>query len=377
MRDEVILLLPSLSGGGAERVMVHYANWLVMQGQPTTLVLVNATGEYFSEIDPRVKLIDLACERGSFAVAPFFRLVQQRKPIAVLTTLTLTTLVAGVVRLISPHRFRLVLRQANTFSIDTRVVRSWKGRIKRYLAIWINRFADGHIAVSHGVAQDLATETGLPMEKIRVVHNPVDIQSISRQSQQPIPWPWPEAADSVPFLVAAGRLARQKDFATLLKAFALVRRETPCRLVILGQGPLREELEGLAQQLGIENAVLFAGFVLNPFPWISRARVLVSASRWEGFNNVLLQALACGTAVVATDCPHGACELLENGKIGRLVPVGNPAELAAAVLATLREPKQAAVLKEVAGRYDLDRQFSLYSRELQLTGPQRQGETNE
>ena len=163
----------------------------------------------------------------------------------------------------------------------------------------------------------------------------------------------------------------------MLKAFALVRRETPCRLVILGQGPLREELEGLAQQLGIENAVLFAGFVLNPFPWISRARVLVSASRWEGFNNVLLQALACGTAVVATDCPHGARELLENGKIGRLVPVGNPAELAAAVLATLREPKQAAVLKEVAGRYDLDRQFSLYSRELQLTGSQRQGEPNE
>jgi glycosyltransferase involved in cell wall biosynthesis len=140
---------------------------------------------------------------------------------------------------------------------------------------------------------------------------------------------------------------------------------------------LREELEELAQQLGIGDAVFFAGFVLNPFPWICQAQVLVSASLWEGFNNVLLQALACGTAVVATDCPHGARELLADGKGGRLVPMGNPAAMATAVLATLREPKQGDVLKEVAGRYDLDRQFSLYSRELQLAGSERQGDPHE
>lgn len=377
MRGEVILFLPDLSGGGAERVMVHYGNWLVAQGQPTTLVLVNATGEYFAEIDPRVHVVDLACRRGSFAVLPFYRLVQRRKPLAVLTTLTLTIWVAGVVHWFSPHRFRLVLRQANTFSIDTRVTHSWKASLKRKLTIWANRSADGHIAVSLGVARDLAAETGVPLEQIRVVHNPVDIGAISRLALEPLPHPWAEAADSVPFILAVGRLAPQKDFATLLQAFARVRQATFCKLVILGQGQLRQELADLAQKLKIDSDVVFAGFVGNPFPWIRQARVLVSSSRWEGFNNVLLQALACGTAVVATDCPHGARELLEDGKVGRLVPVGNPAEMAAAVLATLQEPKQEAVLKEVAGRYDPERQFSLYSRELQLPGSDWLGEPHE
>ena len=373
MSDEVLLFLPDLSGGGAERVMVQYGNWLVAQGQPTTLVLANATGEYFAEIDPRLEVVDLACRRGSFAVLPFFLLVQQRKPQAVLTTLTLTSWVAGVVHWFSPHRFRLVLRQANTFSIDSRVAQSWKARIKRQLAIWVNRSADGHIAVSHGVAQDLAAETGVPVEQIRVVHNPVDIAAISRLALQPLPQLWPEADDAASFIVAVGRLAPQKDFATLLRAFARVRQFVSCKLVILGQGPLHQELADLAKKLNIDTEVVFAGFVVNPFPWIRRARVLVSSSRYEGFNNVLLQALACGTAVVATDCPHGARELLEDGQGGRLVPVGDAEKMAQALLDTLRQPTPASVLQAVAGRYVPDRQFLLYSRELQLPGAERQG----
>lgn len=365
MKGEVLIFLPGLHGGGAERVLVNYANWLVTRGQTPVLVVCERVGEYFDEVDSHVEIVNLACSRGSFALWPFYRLVQKRKPAAVLTTLTLTILLAGLVHRFSKHPFRLVIRQANTFSIDTRIAKGWKAWVKRRLAIGVWRDADARIAVSSGVAKDLAAEVGVPLDRIRVIHNSVDVDAVAALSQEE---KCLSAATRLngPYIIAIGRLASQKDYATLLRAFALIRRFRVCQLVILGTGPLREELGQLGLELGIGNDVVFPGFVANPFPVLCRAEVFVSSSMWEGFSNSLLQAMACGTPVVATDCPHGARELLEDGKYGRLTPVGDAAALAEAVLAAMNSPRNSELLREVARRYDPDRQFASYSAALQL-----------
>jgi glycosyltransferase involved in cell wall biosynthesis len=164
-------------------------------------------------------------------------------------------------------------------------------------------------------------------------------------------------------VLGIGRLAPAKDFATLLRAFALLRAKRPARLVLLGEGPERARLAALAQQLGVADDVRMPGFVRNPFAWLARAGALASSSVYEGLANVLREALACGCPVVATDCPSGTAEALEGGALGRLVPVGDPHALAQALFETLASPpsseERARRAQLVAGEGAVDRYLAL------------------
>jgi glycosyltransferase involved in cell wall biosynthesis len=193
------------------------------------------------------------------------------------------------------------------------------------------------IAVSRGVADDLARLAGLPRERIAVIHSPVDAEAIRARAAEAAPDDW-LAPGQPPVVLGVGRLAPAKDFATLLRAFALLRAQRPARLILLGEGPERTRLAVLARQLGVAQDVRLRGFEPNPFAFMARAGVLASSSRYEGLANVLREALVCRCPVVATDCPSGSAEALGDGALGQLVPVGDSRALAAALAQTLAAP---------------------------------------
>lgn len=221
--------------------------------------------------------------------------------------------------------------------------------------------ADGIIAVSRGLADEWAEEAAIPRSRIAVVHNPVVGRGLSALAASPLHYPWFREGGP-PLILGAGRLEPQKDFETLLRAFAAVRRRRPARLAILGDGPLLPAIRGLADRLGVRREVLFPGFVSNPFAWMARAGVFALSSKWEGFGMVLVEALACGCPVVSTDCPSGPAEILDGGAYGRLVPVGDPQAMAEAILETLDRPPERDLLRRRGARFSEDRALPGYAR---------------
>jgi len=224
---------------------------------------------------------------------------------------------------------------------------------------------DGIIAVSHGVAEDTAKLINWPVERIHVAPNPVVTPELRKLAGAPLDHPW-FAPGEPPVILGVGRLYPIKNFPILMRAFAKVRAQRPCRLVILGEGDLRGELENLAATLGIVADVQLPGFVSNPYTYMAHASLFVLSSMLEGSPNALTEALAVGTPVVAADCPSGPREILEGGKYGPLVPVGDVDALAAAMTATLANPPDQTLLQTAAERYTLEASASAYIRALGL-----------
>jgi len=244
------------------------------------------------------------------------------------------------------------------------MVRETTDPLERELPFLVRRWypaADGIIAVSAKIARELTQEMSVPKEKIRVVPNPVNLRRIAALADTAIDDPWFRRGQP-PVLVAAGRLHRQKDYPTLLHAFALLRREREVRLLILGDGEERPRLQTLIDELGITGAVRLPGFQANPYTYMARAAVFVLASAWEGLPTVLIEALACGCPIVSTDCPDGPAEILENGKHGMLVPVGDPDALARAITQKLDSGTDVDGVKGRAADFAVDAVAGRYLR---------------
>jgi glycosyltransferase involved in cell wall biosynthesis len=236
---------------------------------------------------------------------------------------------------------------------------SIEDRILPYLIKLSYPFADDIIAISKGVSEDLAEFCSVEENRIKVIYNPAITPAIADESEESISHQW-FTAYTYPVILGVGRLMDQKDFSTLIKAFRQLLQKREARLVILGEGEKREELEELTQNLGIEEKVDIAGFKQNPFPYMKNADVFVLSSVWEGFGNVLVEAMACGTPVVSMDCPSGPAEILENGKYGPLVPPGDSEALVYAILDTLDSPIDSELLKERANDFEVEKISSEY-----------------
>ncbi|HEU4427612.1 MAG TPA: glycosyltransferase, partial [Myxococcota bacterium] len=298
--------------------------------------------------------------RSLYSLAPLARYLDEERPDALLATPTLSTLTALFAAQLAQSPVRIVAREANTLTAQLTERRQLhRSRVLPLVREWYPRAA-GIVAVSQGVAAELARAAGIPRGRIAVIHNPLDVARIREAAREAPPEPWLTTPGAPPVIVSAGRLVAAKDFATLLRAFARLRAERPARLVILGGGPRKLELMWLARRLRVARDVRLAGHVANPFSYMARARVFALSSRYEGLANVLREALACGCPVVATDCPSGSAEALGYGAHGRLVPVGDDAQLARALAATLDErdtPERAAARaasvasEDSAGRY--------------------------
>jgi glycosyltransferase involved in cell wall biosynthesis len=336
-RGGIAIVLHDLRGGGAERAMLRLARGMAAMGRRVELVLIRGEGAYLDDIPAGVSLRVLDRPRVSRAIPALAAYFRQTRPNAVLSALTHMNLATVAAMRWARLPSRLVLSERNQISSKAHEASTfWQQTIYRTVPV-AYRSADMVVAVSHGVANDLARFGHLPESRICVIHNPVfdnDVEVLARASAN---HGWFEPSGP-PIILAAGRLHRQKGFDVLLEAFAMARAECDCRLVIGGEGGERAALSAAAERLGVAHDVDLPGFLENPFALMARAGVFVLSSRWEGFPNALVEAMACGAPVVATDCPSGPREILSEGRYGTLVPVDDPQALAKALVATLRHP---------------------------------------
>lgn len=368
----IALFVYALSGGGAQRRVLTLANGFAARGHEVDMVVVRGGGVLERELHPNVRLVALdrtgrlesrvvalGRSRGvrTFASIPALaRYLRRNQPDVLLSGASHANLVAVAAWRLARLPIALVLRASNhpsgnlaPFPPVQRLVRLWM----RALARRFYPAADHVIAVSHGVARELQGLTGLPPERITVVYNPMWGPDLERRLAEPLA---PEAlpADGRPLILGCGTFKLQKDFPTLIDAFARLVRERPARLVLLGDGPLRAALQARVRALGLERDVLFPGFVGNPLPWMRRASVFVLSSMWEGLPGVLIEAMAAGCPVVSTDCPSGPREILEDGRFGPLVPVGDAEALARAIGRVLDHPPDPGLLRARARCFAVD-----------------------
>ncbi len=337
-----------LSGGGVERMRLELIRVFLARGLAVTLVLHARTGALAQAVPAGCRVVVLGGGRTAQDVPGLARFLRRERPDVLLVSLDHNNIAAMLARRLAGGPTRLVICQHNALSAEAEHMRGWKYRAVPLLYRLLAGAADGIVAVSAGVADDLARTAGLARRRVTVIHNPVISGDFMARASAPAADPW-LADDAPPVLVWVGRLVAQKDPHTLLRAFAGV--APPARLLLLGEGELRPELERLAAALGLDGRVRFAGFQANPLPWIREAHALVLSSRYEGLGNVIVEALGCGTAVVSTDCPHGPREILEDGRHGALVPVGDADALAAAMRTVLAGGHDPAALRARAAAF--------------------------
>jgi len=328
------VFLPSLAGGGAERVTLNFARAASLRELRVDLVLSTMTGPYLSDVPDTINLVDLGASRVLTSLPALRQYLRRARPDAMVTAITHANLAAIWARTLSGVSTRVIVSEHDTLSVFLRETKTWRGQISPRLIRRFYPHADGIIAVSSGVADDLAAVTGLPRTSIDVVYNPVITPEVVSAARAEPDHPWLEPGQP-PVVMGIGRLTQKKDFVTLLEAFAAVRRSTPARLMILGEGPERANLEEVVAAAGLEDDVALPGFVDNPYAYLSRASLFVLSSLWEGLPTVLIEALYCGTPVVSTDCPSGPDEILRGGRYGKLVAVGDVPALAEAISAGL------------------------------------------
>lgn len=323
--------------------MVGLANGLVERGYSVDLAVVRSEGPYKNAVDQRVRIFDLKASRVLLSVPGLVRYLRDVRPNALLSTLDYANVGALWAHRLAHVQTRMVILEQNTISISCQQSPRWRQRIMPRLARRFYPWADHIIGNSQGVADDLMHITGLPPTRMHVIYNPVVTPAVSEKLKVRPSHPW-FAPDQPPVVLAVGRLTAQKDFATLIRAFADVQRNRPARLMILGEGADRLELEALVRRLNLEPHVSLPGFVENPYAYMAYSAAFVLSSRWEGLPTVLIEALASGTRVIATDCPSGPREILADGQYGSLVPSQNVRALAEAISAALegRTPKPPA-----------------------------------
>lgn len=329
-RFRLAIYMNDLSGGGVERMRLILIPTFIAAGFDVTLLLHSTRGELRQSVPSGLRIVEFGTRRTLYDVIPLARFLRRERPDLLLSSLNHNNVVAALAGLIAGRKTKVVICQHNSLSDEARTL-GWKYRIIPYLYRLFDPVIARFVAVSKGVADDMARVTGVRRDRIEPIYNPVIDDSFARRAEEPVSHPWFEQRDAVVF-VTAGRLVEQKDHATLIKAFAKVVKERPAKLLVLGTGPLRDELEALAKSLGVAEHVDFLGFKENALPYFRESDAFVLASRYEGLGNVIVEAMRCGTPVITTDCPYGPSEIVQEGDFGVLVPVGDSDALAAAML---------------------------------------------
>lgn len=320
----LVLFRPTLADGGADRVTLTLLEKLDRARYALTLVLVRREGALIDRVPSDVRVIDLRRRRLAFAAPALARVLRTERPDVVLCTAGGANVIAVAAHRLARSRARLVLSER---SAVRRPGFEWRSRLEVPLKRALYPFADTVTAVSDGVAGELRDILGLAPDRVQTVYNPIVGPELPALAEAALDHPWIGDA-ARPLIVAVGRLVGQKDYPTMLRAFALLRAHRPARLAILGIGAARVALEALATELGIARDVAFVGFDPNPLRWMARARLVIQSSRVEGLPGTLIQSMACGTPVVATDCNFGPREVVTDGADGFLVAVGDARALA-------------------------------------------------
>jgi len=350
----VAFLLPDLGGGGTENVVTRLACGMAERGIHIDFLLGTTSGPFVDRLQSNIRVHDLGVPTLLAGIPRIARILDTARPEVLISALPHANLAATVATLLSSHAPRLFLREENQASMSRRRIRGWSSRLGYALAPVSHRFARQVICVSHGVADDLRTQFGIPARRLTVIVNPVLGADVEPRSHEAPEHPWCRDGGD-PVVLAVGRLTEQKNFPLLINAFALACRQRPMRLLILGEGPARAALEAQIQALDVSARIALPGFLPNPFAHMRSAGVFALSSAWEGLPTVLIEALACGVPIVATDCPSGPREILAAGRFGTLVPVGQAEPLADALVAAIgRRPGPVLGLAEHLRQYTVE-----------------------
>lgn len=349
-RADIAIFLPSLAGGGAERVALHLCKKFCERGLLIDLIVVNDIGPLDFLIPKEARLIKFKSSKPSKSILKLIKYLVSKKPKSILSVLTHANIACSIAHKISHSPCNLVLSERvdinqsisnSAFSFDIFLT-------KKLIKILYPKTYN-IISVSKGVASSISNISKIHVKNIQVIYNPIDTETINYLSSYHVYFPW---QDSLPIILSSGRLSIQKDFPCLLEAFSIVRRKIPSHLVILGEGEQRQPLNDIIENLKIKNDVWLPGYCQNPYSYMARANLYVLPSRFEGLPNVLIEALTLSIPIVSTNCPSGPEEILANGKYGRLVPVGDPVAMAEAMDKSLSGDHPVFDQKEALQRFD-------------------------
>ena len=390
--------LDNFEGGGVQKTTLTLAGALAARGHGVELLVCRPSGALQDQVPRDVEVValgepaawsgrmlalkgdpgGLGTTLGGIVLSPrpsptlgYLRslaaALEARRPYALFAATTHMNVEAVLARRLAKVGTRLIVSERNAFR-GGHLQRGWPALFLPAVVRRAYGQADAMVAVSDGVADDLAAWSGLPRARIATIYNPVVTPELIAMQREAIDHPWFQPG-APPVVMSAGRLGRSKDFPTLIRAFARVRRARPARLVIFGKGKSEAKtaksiaaLQALAASLGVGEDVALPGFVANPLAYMARAATFALSSINEGLPGVLIQALACGCPVVSTDCPSGPAEILAGGRYGRLVPPGDDQALAEAIIATLEAPPPLGLLRERAGFFTVERAVAQYER---------------
>ena len=348
----VAIYMHDLRAGGVERQSLIIAQEFRRYGVDVTLVLHRLQGDLIDKVPAGLRIVELQGSRTVMDIPRLARFLRTEKPDILLSNVDLNNVAALLAKAVSFSSTKVVICQHNPISTSFALEGTW---LYRYLGLsyrMLSPLITRAVAVSGGVAVELGTLAGLHSEQVLTINNPVVGPDFQARCEEPADHRWFEQRWA-PVFVTAGRMVAHKDHETMIRALAIHRRQFDSRLIILGTGPLSETLRDLVAQLGLEHSVDFLGFRSNVLPFIRQADAFVLSSRCEGFGNVIVEALGCGTPVISTRCEYGPAEILDDGRYGVLVETRNPAAMARAMdeVASLRDQFPAEMLRQRAGEF--------------------------
>lgn len=365
MRRHYALLFATSGHGGVDRVVQNLLPEFGKTNHRFDLLLIRKHGPYLDEVPPNVTVRRLPSGSKNTVLPGLVWYLFRERPHGLLTANHKLNRAALMARHITGVPIRIAIRMGMSVSAQREVLKP--GQVERLYASMRRWYplADAVVTPSQGVGDDLVAIAGIDPERLRVIPNPIVNDRFHELAAQPVEHQW--FGDSeCPVVLGVGSLEARKDFVTLIRAFARVRQQLLCRLVILGDGKQRHALLELAKQLGVSRDIDLPGFEHNPYRFMARADVFVLSSRREGASAVVVEALACGTPVVSTDCPSGPAETLQNGRVGALVPVGDDEAMAAAIIDMLKSPPDRRLLQQAVERNRADLAAREYLRALGL-----------
>jgi glycosyltransferase involved in cell wall biosynthesis len=342
---KILFILDIIGGGGAQRVVTNILKFIDMSIFKVELVVLNMVGDYMDSLPDNIVFHNMKIRRTRYSMISLSRVINKVKPQIIFSTLPEIDSAAYIAVKLSALSPKIVFRSSNflsTYLVELPVY-------TRFFSLLAYRYADKIISSTEEMRIDMHKNFNIPLSKIKVIPNPIDIEIIEKKSIEPINDPLfqMKSLEKYPIIIAMGRLSKQKGFSYLLRAFKIVREKLKARLVILGEGEMKNELENLAKNLNISNDVFFIGFKSNPYKYLSHANLFVLSSLWEGFPNALVEAMVCGTPVISTNCSSGPKEIITSGVNGLLVPTENIDELAKAIFEVLTNKK---LSERIAGR---------------------------
>ncbi|WP_069658084.1 glycosyltransferase [Arcticibacter eurypsychrophilus] len=347
----------NLNQGGIQKMIVNAANYFVEQGNDVSVVLMISGGEYVSLLDPRIKLIYFSSLKKSRLFFSFSEILKREKFDVLFTATPSLNTFTIIGRLMARVKTKIVISERNNTVVFFKNSALTLSKLTFLSIPLLYRFADAIVAVSKGLGKSLQKVALVPAKKIHVIYNPAWSPELEKQAGLPVQHDWLD--DTVPVLITVGRLVDAKNHELLIDAVALLSKKRGVRLIIIGEGPLREKLQTQINRLNLQDFVRLEGFKLNPVSWMSKASLFVLSSDYEGFGNVLVEALAAGLTIVSTDCDYGPAEILED-RYGFLVPIGQVNALSEQIDYALDHPIDPVLLTNRAREFSVNQIMKHY-----------------